>query len=246
MAFGETHVNEILERFTIFAVTLVVALLVWRYYKGRTFPSTDRYSTFGPRFWTGFVDSCILWPISFVTFALLCLDVPRSVAALLVIVESGTWLVYTVVMHARYGQTVGKMVTKVRVVDFHTEGSISWRQAWLREGIPTLLSLGFLGYQVYSILAGNVTLRAVANGEALASGEPSWLLSALPGLWFLAEVLTMLTNQKRRALHDFIAGTVVVRTNLEQGGAHPDGAPNDRPATDVGPSGVTEGVQSVI
>ena len=29
--------------------------------------------------------------------------------------------------------------------------------------------------------------------------------------WFVAEILTMLTNKKRRALHDFIAGTVVVR-----------------------------------
>jgi uncharacterized RDD family membrane protein YckC len=33
--------------------------------------------------------------------------------------------------------------------------------------------------------------------------------------WFLAEVITMLTNEKRRALHDFLAGTVVIRTNLK-------------------------------
>jgi uncharacterized RDD family membrane protein YckC len=29
--------------------------------------------------------------------------------------------------------------------------------------------------------------------------------------WFVAEILTMLSNEKRRAIHDFIAGTVVVR-----------------------------------
>jgi uncharacterized RDD family membrane protein YckC len=29
--------------------------------------------------------------------------------------------------------------------------------------------------------------------------------------WYLLEVITMLTNDKRRAVHDFIAGTVVVR-----------------------------------
>jgi len=28
--------------------------------------------------------------------------------------------------------------------------------------------------------------------------------------WFILEVITMLTNSKRRALHDWIAGTVVV------------------------------------
>lgn len=31
-------------------------------------------------------------------------------------------------------------------------------------------------------------------------------------LWFVAEIVTSLMNQKRRAVHDFIAGTVVVKT----------------------------------
>ena len=29
--------------------------------------------------------------------------------------------------------------------------------------------------------------------------------------WFLLEFITLLTNDKRRAFHDYIAGTVVVR-----------------------------------
>lgn len=36
--------------------------------------------------------------------------------------------------------------------------------------------------------------------------------------WSLLELITMLTNSKRRALHDWIAGTVVVR---EAGAAEP-------------------------
>ena len=35
--------------------------------------------------------------------------------------------------------------------------------------------------------------------------------------WTLLEVLTMLTNAKRRAIHDFIAGTVVVRVPARSG-----------------------------
>ena len=197
-------------------ITLLVALLVWSYYRRKKFPLVTRYSTFGPRFWTGSIDSCVLWPITFVTSALLYLNVPKGLAAVLVIVESLAWLFYTVVMHARYGQTIGKMVTKVRVVDVRTEGRISWRQAWLREGIPMILSLSFVTYEVFAILTGRVSASAIANGEALAS-TPFWLLMALPALWFVAEVLTMLTNKKRRALHDFIAGTVVVRINTEEG-----------------------------
>ncbi len=35
-------------------------------------------------------------------------------------------------------------------------------------------------------------------------------------VWTATEVITMLMNGKRRAIHDFIAGTVIVRTNLEE------------------------------
>jgi uncharacterized RDD family membrane protein YckC len=213
---GTEMKSEIISQLVSLGVALLVACLVWRHYKRKTFPPTTRYLTFEPRFWTGFVDSCVLWPVGFITSALLSINLPRILAALVLIVESLTWLLYTVVMHARYGQTVGKIVTKVRVVEFRTEGKISYRQAWLREGIPMVLSLGLLGYQIFAMLTGAVTPRAINNGEALVASKPFWLLTALPGLWFLAEVLTMFTNAKRRALHDYIAGTVVLRTNIDE------------------------------
>src|SRR5437899_11696402 len=220
-----------------FGSTLPIALLVWIYYRRRTFALAERYSTFAPRFWTGFVDSCVLWPITFSTSAILALDVPPGVAAVLVVVESLAWLLYTVVMHGRYGQTVGKMATKVRVVDFRTEGKISFGQAWLREGIPMFLALGLLGYQVSAILTGSVSPSDIENGAAFA-GKSFLLLMALPAAWYAAEVLTMLTNKKRRALHDFIAGTVVVRTNALEGGAQ-QGAPPNAGSVDAPPAPVS-------
>src|SRR4051812_17434447 len=201
---------------TNFGLTLLVALLVWAYYRHKIFPSFEKYSTFGPRFWTPSVDECVLWPASFATSYLFWLQLPSIVKGLLLIVGSVSWLLYTVIMHALYGQTVGKMVTKVRVVDFQTERGISWRQAWLREGIPMALNLGFLSYQLLIILRDP---SAVARNELheFRGSSSSWLLAALPGLWFVAEIVTMLTNDKRRALHDFIAGTVVIRTNVREG-----------------------------
>ena len=238
--------TEIVRQLSNLGDVLLIALLVWRYYKRRTFTLTARYSTFGPRFWTGFVDSCVLWPIGFVTATLLSFNVTRAVAALLIVVESLTWLVYTVVMHARYGQTVGKMVTKVRVVDLRTEGKISWSQAWLREGIPMLVSLGFLCYEIFAVLTRDLAPSDIANGQAFVANKAFWLLTVLPGLWFLAEVLTMLTNQKRRALHDFIAGTVVVRTNTEEMSPQPTASPSGGPAALLDNSEVAEGPPSVI
>ena len=218
--------GEIVEHLTDLLWTGVIALLVWACYRDRSSPVSDKYSTFAPRFWTGFVDSCVLWPIGFLSAIILSFHVPRYLAALVVIAESITWLVYTAQMHALYGQTVGKMVTKVRVVDFRTEERVSLWQAWLRESIPVVLGLGLLGYQVVTIMTSEVEPNAIASGKAFANNNTFWLLTALPGFWFLAEVLTMLTNDKRRALHDFIAGTVVIRTNTKLDTAQ-QGAPED-------------------
>jgi len=220
----------VMRQITTLAATLLVAVLVWDYYKKKQFPLEKRYRTFGPRFWTGSVDSCVLLPFTTTISVLLSLEIPGVLVAMLVIIENLAWLVYTVTMHARYGQTIGKMVTKVRVVDFRTEGRISWRQAWIREGIPLFLSVGLVGYQVYGIVSGRSTEGAFESGGAFDNNKGFWLLTAIPGIWFFAEVLTMLTNEKRRALHDFIAGTVVVRTNIDYGNATPQKATEPRPS----------------
>lgn len=213
---GEINMNdEITRHFSSLAAGLIFGLLIWRHYRQKNLASASRYSTFWPRFLTGWVDNLVLWPIGFVTSVVFSFNIPKELAAFLIVMESLAWLIYTVTMHARYGQTVGKMVTKVRVVDFRTEGMISWKQAWLRESIPMLLSLVFLGWEIFLVLSGSVSPRTFRTSEAMAPGKGFWILMLIPFLWFVAEVLTMLTNEKRRALHDIIAGTVVVRTNSD-------------------------------
>ena len=104
-----------------------------------------------------------------------------------------------------------------------------------------VLSLGFLGWAIFLILSRGVNPKALFNGQAsLATSNGFWLLMALPGLWYLAEVSTMLTNRKRRALHDYIAGTVVVRTNIDERFAQRNTSPNGGPDTRFGSSGVTD------
>ncbi len=36
-------------------------------------------------------------------------------------------------------------------------------------------------------------------------------ISVIPNIWYLLEIITMLFHKKRRALHDFIAKTIVIR-----------------------------------
>ncbi len=193
--------------------SLIVVWLVWRYYRDKHCVSAERYATFWPRFWTGSVDSLVLWPIGFSASLMVFFNVSASIVAAMMFVDCIALSAYTVLMHARYGQTVGKMVTQVKVLDYRTEGRVTFWQALLREGVPIVLNMGFLGCILFAVLAGSLAPEVILNGEKLAAWKPFWFFAALPFLWFLAEILTMLTNDKRRALHDFIAGTIVVRTN---------------------------------
>ena len=49
--------------------------------------------------------------------------------------------------------------------------------------------------------------------EYLSQFAPRWifLVAILMQLWTWSELIVMLTNRQRRALHDFIAGTVVIK-----------------------------------
>jgi uncharacterized RDD family membrane protein YckC len=207
--------HPIIDSLVNLVISLICAGLIWGYYQKETVSPDLRYSTFAPRFWTGWVDSCVLWPVGFLATLLYTFELPRVAMALLLVAQSMAWLLYTVLMHARSGQTIGKRVTKVRVVDAVSEQQITYTQAWVREGIPMLLTLGVLGYEVCQILNGAI-LPPYQKGEDIKLNGHFGLLAALPAIWYFAEVLTMLTNSKRRALHDFIAGTVVIRTNVEE------------------------------
>ncbi len=193
-------------------ITAALALLVWGHYRRKQVSATIRFRTIAPRLLASLVDSTVLAPVAVLVTVMFASGISGPIAAAAVAVQAIAWIVYTVVMHRRFGQTVGKMATKVRVVDVRTGEGLSWRQALLREGIPMAFSLALLGHQVYLLATEQVAVRDIASGEHLRSGSGSALVF-IPMAWLAVEVLTALTNSRRRALHDLIAGTVVVRTN---------------------------------
>jgi hypothetical protein len=50
----------------------------------------------------------------------------------------------------------------------------------------------------------------------LEAGTPAWYqpVQIAGSVWLYSEFLVLLTNKKRRALHYFMAGTVVIRTGV--------------------------------
>jgi uncharacterized RDD family membrane protein YckC len=109
---------------------------------------------------------------------------------------------YRVLAHTITGQTVGKRLAGIRVVS--TAGSyVSLRQALVREGLLLTFGAVPLLAAVGHALFGERLPRLLT----VSLGMPSAL--ALVAL-SLDPVIAVL-HSRRRALHDLIAGTVVVR-----------------------------------
>lgn len=164
----------------------------------------DKYSTFGSRFVASIIDSIIISVFS-VFLAYLGTQAGGGVQTTLGYIDTVQFAVYSVVFHTLYGQTFGKMALDVRVVDHISEASITFKQAFLRDCVPVVM--------LVILLIASIFIPIEQAGKT-----PEWLIYTMMAfgisyfIWHLLEIITMLFNEKNRALHDFIAGTVVIRT----------------------------------
>lgn len=158
-----------------------------------------RYHTFWGRFWAGWLDSFALAPV-YALLSLTHLHASGAVQVLGATAQTAAWFAYNVWLLSTRGQTVGKWLCRVKVLDL-AEGPLSLRQAALRDGVPLALNL----------LAAPFLLMQTAP-DPFDGLRPAAVVGSIASLWYLVEIVTMLANDKRRALHDFIARSVVVRS----------------------------------
>jgi uncharacterized RDD family membrane protein YckC len=166
----------------------------------------DRYRTFWRRLGAALLDLTLFLPLSFLDEWILSLQPPAAATVLYLIASDSSLLMYSILMHGYFGQTIGKMLTRVKVEDV-AETPLTMRQAILRDSPGLLFQLAFLPLALIHL----DWWTALRQGDL--SEVPRWFLVLGFGalLMFLIEIATMLTNRKRRALHDFIAGSVVVK-----------------------------------
>jgi uncharacterized RDD family membrane protein YckC len=168
----------------------------------------EKYHTAGQRIFAGFVDGLLFMPLSWVDSWMSGSNRSAGLLIAWMLISYPAYWLYSVLMHGFYGQTLGKMALKVKVLDASGEGSISMKQAFWRDSIYVGTNTVALVISIYYVLSSRFLN---ANPDWISPAAVILWLATM--LWFVAEILTCLTNKKRRALHDFIAGTVVVRTD---------------------------------
>ncbi|MCE2029486.1 RDD family protein [Sessilibacter corallicola] len=163
----------------------------------------EKYFTFAPRLFAAVVDSLLISILSAVLTYVITLS-DGGLRTIIGYVDIIQFAAYSIALHTLYGQTLGKMLTGVKVVTLESETAISFKHAFLRDCVPIVMLVVLIMVSVFiPVGAENQT--------------PEWLLYTMSILgiayliWHFLEIVTMLFNDKNRALHDFIAGTVVVR-----------------------------------
>lgn len=169
--------------------------------------NNQRYQTLFPRIIAAIIDSIVLWPIGLLLNYLMKLDILFAVL-LLNLINNLLPFIYSIFCHGRYGQTIGKYAMNVKVIDIGEQKSIDFGQALLRDIVPVALTLVLF---IYSIFMMDYSLSGEDLLNNLSILLPMIILSSLSILWAILEIFSMLTNKKSRAIHDLIAGTVVVK-----------------------------------
>jgi uncharacterized RDD family membrane protein YckC len=177
-----------------------------------------RYAGFGLRLAAGLVDLLVFAPL--IALGFWATHVGPATAIAYSIIHEVAYFAYTIVGHARWGQTIGKGVVGIRVLDLSGR-RIGWRQAVRRSSVDIVL--GILAVVTYWL-----TIVGIPATELAARPWPEvhdryvalrpWWAAAVEYVYFAwlgSEVVSVLFNRRRRALHDFIAGTVVVSERPE-------------------------------
>ena len=169
-----------------------------------------KYRTFWPRFWSGWIDTLVFLPFILISNYVYSsgAKLPVVVVAFYHVFYSLLWYAYSIYFHGKFGQTLGKMAMKVKVMDLSETRTIDFKQALLRDSIPLGFTIVLLPHDVIQIMNGT---SYMLNPTTTQPDKISMILICVMMVWGILEIVTMLFNSRRRAIHDFIAGSIVVR-----------------------------------
>jgi uncharacterized RDD family membrane protein YckC len=166
------------------------------------------YRTFWRRLWAGYVDLLVLAPLFKLDEWIQYHWASPQGRAVWFVFYSALFPAYQIYLHGRFGQTVGKRLLGVKVVDLSGAPLTMW-QAFLRDAINLPVAVWSLATETVFISHGG---NLYQHGAVHRHGAIEGLSLGLFGL----ELVSTLGSSKRRAVHDLVAGSVVIRVRKSE------------------------------
>jgi uncharacterized RDD family membrane protein YckC len=177
------------------------------------------YAGFWKRLCAGFADAFIIIPVAFLFGWLEGFD--RDLAIAVTIPSSILFAMYNVFFNARFGGTPGKLAVGIRITKL--DGSpIDWSEAWKRSAVDLAFAAIVLVVEVWGLSHVDpgryASLGWIERTQLVYEHAPASYgsIDVLQQVWVWSEVVVLLFNKRRRAIHDFIAGTVVIEKEFAE------------------------------
>lgn len=176
-----------------------------------------RYAGFWVRAGAGLIDFIVFLPLILLYF---WMESHSRAGTLLMVVPYYLFYAgYCILFLAKYGKTPGKMVMKIEVT--RTDGArIGSREALLRHSVDVIFGLITGVGMLVAVLHTEPTIfnsemTWIERNKLIMNNSPTFATTAglLSTAWAYSELIVLLFNKKKRAIHDFIAGTVVVHAS---------------------------------
>lgn len=175
----------------------------------------DIYAGFFVRLGSMLLDGIIMLPIILIILYVNGLSVNMYFYTIIPNLLFGIW--YNIYLPKKYGGTPGKLIAGIKIIKINGK-PIGWREAILRHSV-------LLGLTIYSVI---IMIICLLKADETVFNDLDWLkrthylmsLATIPftiyvwasNIWIYSEFIILLTNKRKRAAHDFIAGTAIVRT----------------------------------
>lgn len=137
------------------------------------------------------------------------------------IICSFVFAMYNVFFNAHFGGSPGKLALGIRITK--PDGSyIGWGEAWKRSSVDLVYTTLILYCNVFALVQVEAdqysALGFSDRSRLLQTYYPPWFSVAdvLEQVWFWSELVVLLFNKRKRAIHDLIAGTVVIHKKFAE------------------------------
>jgi len=177
------------------------------------------YAGFWVRLGSIFLDFLIIIPFTTIILYLNNLQLNFYFFTLIPSLIFGLW--YNVFLVNKYGGTPGKLLVGIKIIKINGQ-SVEWKEAILRHIVMfgiTLISI-FIMIRSIGIADSNYyeSLTWIQKSQYLIGLSPVLfsIYTWLSNIWVYSELIVLLTNKRKRAIHDFIAGTVIIRTKHQE------------------------------
>ncbi|MFZ5950794.1 MAG: RDD family protein [Candidatus Rifleibacteriota bacterium] len=174
-----------------------------------------QYTGFWRRFASFWLDALIFLP--FAALALWGNEQSRLFQVYWLVPGAMIGLWFNVYLVQKFGGTPGKLLLKIKITRTNGE-DVGFKEAMLRFSVTFLLSMALSAAMIIVVTKMSdveyFSMDWQKRAEYMVDHAPGWynLVNFAMNIWIWSEFMVMLTNEKRRALHDFMAGTVVINS----------------------------------